>query len=126
MSLIEQDVKYPIFLRDRAGVVYQFQSESDFIFKVSPIEIELGEFRGWDREGYRLSLTVGDESPSAARLTGKLEMEQLLVAILEYPKIRTGNSYSQKSANKDPVTLFHAVERFIECNPASFWWKLFD
>lgn len=124
--MLDANVSYPIFLRDRAGVVYLFHSESEFTSEVSPIEIEFGEYRGWDREGFRLSMTVEEESLHAKRLSDRLEMEQLIIAITDYAKVKTGNKYPLNDPTPDPVILFHAVEGFIASNPGSFWWKLFD
>jgi hypothetical protein len=79
-------VVYPIFGQDRDKWMYMIDAESRLAYHLETIDIENGEYSGWDMQGKPIQFYLENERIKVQCQSNIQEPEKLKKAILHYAR----------------------------------------
>ena len=114
------NIHYPIFTVDSGGSIHMALTPAMLTY-YEQIDVEEGEYAGWDVCGYPIRLEWEPGVGSKVQLVGETpQTDELRAAILKHAEIEVPNvPFSYDGSCDDMVELFQAVERHIEYNRPS-------
>jgi hypothetical protein len=82
--MVEQILIPPLVLRDSSGEINIFRNVTDLLSWVEEVDVEGGEYTGWDSEGRAFSLSVNNESKIQLEPGMTVEPEYLQEVLAAY------------------------------------------
>ena len=108
---------FPVFLRDRDGWMYFIRAMENLDQDLERIDVEDGEYRGWDSHGWPVELSLQGPRISCeiVDLEGSPAVGELKAAIMNYATIAgPKNEPFSPSDTGDILTLFLEAEAHVK------------
>ncbi len=109
---MHEEITFPIFLKDTDGCVSLVPSRERYFtgYYTENIDIEDGEYIGWDRTGLPLELCLTDDRPDLRITNTTPQPEALRKAIIDYGTVREMGPPDIPPDVDDPVVMLFIAE----------------